>query len=312
VNRPGSPLFATINVTGRCNLACPYCFMTPRPRGVMAPREFRRVVDELAAGGVFFVNVSGGEPFTHPEIGAMLRHAHRRFSHVVTLTNGTALGREHFRVIREIASRKGGFPVQVSLDAADARTNERTRGHTERVRENIARLVEVGANVVVAMVVTRHNVSTLADSVRELSRHTRFFHLMPFQPVRAKRGRDASLAIDAAAWPALWNELVALRATLGLHFETPLDDRGILGCAEGAPCMAAFTHLVIDPDLRVRPCDRLVDVVIGDLRTASVADVWRSAAAREVVERATPLCEEPWGGARRRADPPGRRRAALT
>lgn len=292
MTRPDAPLFATINVTGRCNLSCPYCFFTPRPRGAMTARDFQRVADELSDLGVFFINVSGGEPFLHPDIGAILRHAHRTFEHVVTLTNGTALRPAHLRVIQEIAERKGGFPVQVSLDSAETSANEMTRGRTARALANIDALVALGANVVIAMVITRHNVATLEDSILALSRRTRFFHLMPVQPVRARQGRDRNLAIAPSAWPGLWRRLVRLRETHGLHFETPMDDRGVVGCATGAPCMAAFSHLVIDPDLSVRPCDRLVGEVIGNLRTSSVAQAWRSPAALSVVRRATPLCVE--------------------
>lgn len=291
MNRPGAPLFATVNVTGACNLDCPYCFFHPRPAGVMAQADFERVVDELAAARVFFINVSGGEPFTHPLIDGLLRHAHERFAHVVILTNGAAFRPEHFDTIREIARRKGGFPIQVSLDSDRAEINRLTRGEAGRVVENIARLVECGADVVVAMVITRHNAATLTDSIRSLSRFTRHFHLMPFQPVLARGGEDRGLAIDAAAWPALWAELRRLREELELHFEIPTDEEGDPGCAEGAPCMAAFTHLVIDPDLRVRPCDRLVGEVMGDLGRQSLAEVWSSAAALNVISRALPLCE---------------------
>jgi MoaA/NifB/PqqE/SkfB family radical SAM enzyme len=133
---------------------------------------------------------------------------------------------------------------------------------------------------------------------------------MPFQPVLARGGADRGLAIDAAAWPALWAELRRLREAHGLYFEMPSDEVGDPGCAQGAPCMAAFSHLVVDPDLRVRPCDRLVGEVMGDLRRETLAEIWSSAAALGVVSRALPLCESalrqgstPDGPAKRRRPP---------
>ena len=289
-NRPGAPLFATVNVTGVCNLSCRYCFFQPRLERHMIWDDFRRVIEELARVQVFFVNLSGGEPFTHPEIDRFLRHAHATLQHVVTLTNGTLLRPCHLATIAEIVRAKGSFPVQVSLDAVAPEVNVRTRSDSARILENLGRLRDVGANIVVATVVNRWNAATVVGSIRELSRFTTYFHVMTVQPVRALAGTDAELALSDEELAPVWEQLSALRDELGLHVDTPCDDLPERGCAYGAPCMAAFSQLVIDPDLRVRPCDRLVDVFVGDLRREPLTDVWNGPGVRPILDSPIPYC----------------------
>ena len=57
----------------------------------MKQEEFERVIAELSELNVFFVNISGGEPFVHPEITKFLQIAHSIFKHVMVLSNGAAL-----------------------------------------------------------------------------------------------------------------------------------------------------------------------------------------------------------------------------
>ncbi|MDQ1636539.1 MAG: [mycofactocin precursor peptide]-tyrosine decarboxylase, partial [Frankiaceae bacterium] len=59
-----SPICLTWELTYACNLACVHCLSSSGRRD---PRELttdeaKRVVDELAAMQVFYVNIGGGEP----------------------------------------------------------------------------------------------------------------------------------------------------------------------------------------------------------------------------------------------------------
>ncbi|TAN60641.1 radical SAM protein, partial [bacterium] len=183
LNRPSAPLFATINVTGVCNLSCGYCYYQPRAHDVMPWESFKKAVTELSELSVFFLNISGGEPFTHPEINKFIRFAHDKFEHVVVLTNGTILTPAHVNMIKSIVKKKGGFPIQVSLDAVAAEINAKTRTDSKVVLANLAKLKEIGADIVIAMVINAFNREHVIDSITELSAITRSFHLMPFQNV---------------------------------------------------------------------------------------------------------------------------------
>lgn len=293
-NRPRAPLFATINVTGRCNLTCKYCFFQPREHVDMTLENFRKVIGELADHEVFFVNLSGGEPFVHPEIDTFIQYAHDRFRHVVVLTNGTILRRYHIATVTDIVRAKGGFPIQVSLDSVSPAVNEKTRSDPSKILHNIRVLSEIGADIVIAMVITRFNFRSVVDSVVQLSQFTRYFHMMAVQPVAALNGADRNYGLTEDELADLWNELRALRKTLDLSLDTPGDDCGQEeDCAFGAPCMAGFSHLVIDPSLKVRPCDRCVHTFIGDLTCDVIEEVWEGEEVRKVLDSPVPFCRRP-------------------
>jgi len=291
-NRPCAPLLVTVNVTTRCNLDCVYCYMQPRS-GVDMPRaEFERVIDELSARGVFLVTLSGGEPFLHPEFPELFRYAHKRFAHVMTLTNGTALRSCHLDAIHEVLNEKGAVTIQVSLDAIDVRMNALTRAPSRRTLRTIRQLTSIGCHVIVAIVVTRHNIAAVRPTIEALAEHTRWFHLMAVQDIRSKMGIERELESELAMRSALWSELRALAAARDLAINLPADECAS-GCATGAPCMAGFSTFVIDPDLKVRPCDRVTDVVIGNLREATIPDIWNGEAALGVIRRDEPICRSP-------------------
>lgn len=290
MNRPLAPLFATVNVTTDCNLDCAYCFMQPRGGDYMLRSDFERILDELAASQVFLVNISGGEPFMHPDIAHFLRIAHRRFRHVMTLTNGTLLRPEHFAAISEILGWKGAFTVQISVDSVDPKINAKTRNRSVAMLRNIERLGAMGVHVIVATVVTRFNIESLTETITELSRYTRYFHLMTVQDVRCVDGVEKRCGIPREREDLLWDEIQRLAEDRDLNINTPLAYEGYRGCAEGAPCMAAFSHIVIDPGLAVRPCDRLTDVALGSLRTATLGEIWNGPAVQPILESPVPYC----------------------
>lgn len=290
-NRPSTPLFATINVTGVCNLSCQYCFNEPRLHEHMPIDDYERVLNALRDANLFFVILSGGEPFAHPEISRFLIMAHESFKYVLTLTNGTTIKEEHIETIKSIASKKGGFPIQVSLDSTDERINNKVRGKTLEVKKNIDRLIKAGASVTIAMVITKTNSKNVIAAIRELSEKIYSFHVMPIKEVKTSKIFDHSELLSAEELDVIWEKLISLRDELGIDVRIPKEEtQKNQGCALGAPCMAGFSEFVIDPNLEVRPCDRVVDYFIGNLKQDTVSDIWNGDKLRTVTNNAIPYC----------------------
>ena len=289
-NRPAAPLFATINVTTACNLSCPYCYCSPFPKRQMAYEDFVAVVDALTDLHVFYAMVSGGEPFLNPSIESMIRYASEKIDHLMVLTNGTRLSPRRIRMLGEVANGGASVSVQVSLDSCDPGVNEQTRRHTQSVLDCIHALSRAKISVVLSTVVTRHNVSSIVDMVRTLRGVVRHFHVMTVEDVQGRPGVRESLSADQKELGKLWTALRKMRREWKLAMDIPADGCTARGSAHGAPCSAAFTHIVIDPWLDVRPCDRLTNVSLGNLRTASMHDIWNGTAAKEVLGSPLPLC----------------------
>jgi uncharacterized radical SAM superfamily Fe-S cluster-containing enzyme len=112
------PVFS---ITNCCDLKCPICFTFNRAdrRYFMSEEEFVRHIDFVVAatGGVDLINITGGEPTSHPQLCELLAHAKRpEIGRVTVNTNGRRLGRDP-----ELAQRLAdlGIYVILSLDTLD-------------------------------------------------------------------------------------------------------------------------------------------------------------------------------------------------
>lgn len=289
--RPGNPLYVGLNLTTRCNLRCAYCYMQPLSNEVMTKADFQRVLRDLEDSQVFMVCVAGGEPFTHPDVVEFLQGLTARIPQTVVLTNGTAMAARHFAAIDEIARRGRRLAVQVSLDAVDSSVNRLTRGASDLIVQNLATLSEIGVRLTVAMVVSSRNVDCLLSSIVRLSAFTPYFHLMSVQAPRAARDAIAELEVDPERLVTLWNEVEDLASHRGLFISSPKTAMRGRGSACGAPCNAAFSYVVIDPNLDVRPCDHLTNVVLGNLRSDSLEEIWNASPMISVLHGSpVPFC----------------------
>ena len=86
-----------IEITQRCNLTCPTCYASSSPdhHEFMTLERFRDLVDDLLAkgkGSADLIQLSGGEPTLHPELGPMIDYAlERGVRQVYINTNGIKL-----------------------------------------------------------------------------------------------------------------------------------------------------------------------------------------------------------------------------
>lgn len=117
-----APYFCYVNLTNNCNLRCLHCL---GDYSVKIPfelnlDEWKKVFDELARNKVFYINISGGEPTTHPNFAELLDYLSEIGLHFILTTNGVFSKR-----IRDIILKNKEYliGVKISLDGPDARTH---------------------------------------------------------------------------------------------------------------------------------------------------------------------------------------------
>jgi hypothetical protein len=127
-------LFALwIQLTGTwCNLECSHCLNASGPRAPwLKPLEAataRRAIREGEAVGVKEIYFTGGEPFLHREILALLVDA-LAVAPTTVLTNGTTLDEGLVDELARLAARSiYSLEIRVSLDDPDPERNDRVRG----------------------------------------------------------------------------------------------------------------------------------------------------------------------------------------
>ena len=293
INRPKGPLWATVNVTGVCNLECKYCFFQPRKHEHMRLTNFRKVVEMLKAQELFFLTLSGGEPFLHPHINDILTYAHNEFEYATVLSNGTNIKSEHINCMKEIIKNKGFFPIQVSLDAIDPETNDKTRGMARKVIRNMEALRDAGVSLTIAIVVSTQNIDQVLQTIIASKHLTRYFHLMPFMSVPFLKQEDNYLHAELTDTQQIWEKLASVRETHDLHIRLPIDECNLdKYSATGAPCVAGFTQIVIDPDLNVRACSRCTHAIVGNLKEESMSSIWFGSKIANIYKRDIPYCQD--------------------
>jgi len=269
---PPFPRRLQIETTNRCNASCLMCPLREmtRPPADMSFELFDRLAAELKTQPSLrrvILHVMG-EPFVRPDFLDLLAHLRREAPHqpLEFSTNGSLLGPAEAERLVEI----GPESINFSLDAYSAETHARIRRglNFNRVLANLAGLIETVARSgrsrprilvqLIKMDVNREEWAEFADQWLTLSgRH-------PFVQVYLK---------EQWSW--------------GGHLESgqAAAERKRGGLA--VPCGFPFDQLDVYADGRVGFCclDQDAELTVGDLKTQSLAQIWRSERLEEMRRR---------------------------
>ncbi len=164
--QPGVPLLVSLALTERCNLHCVHCYIN-RPAGDAQARErelpleqWQGILDQMAAAGVLWVTVTGGEPLLRPDFPDFYLYAKRLGLHVNLFTNGTLLTPELVDLFTEYPP----WEIEITIYGATAATYERVTGvpgSYARFRQGVALLQERGLALTLKAMVLTLNVHEL-------------------------------------------------------------------------------------------------------------------------------------------------------
>ncbi len=165
------PVHAELDLTDRCNVDCYFCNqMDVRSKQQVPISHAIRIIDELAAGGLRSVRLSGGgDPLFHREILEILDHLQHRNIIIDNLTtNGVALNLD----VAERLVRGHAREVIFSLNAVDApdyaRMMQVKPALFDKILANIRTLVAARGDSIYPSIVTqflldKENVTRISD-----------------------------------------------------------------------------------------------------------------------------------------------------
>jgi mycofactocin radical SAM maturase len=168
-----APICLTWELTYACNLECVHCLSSSGRRDPreLSTNEAKRVLDELRDLQVFYINIGGGEPMVRRDFFELIEYSVAQGIGVKFSTNGAFIDATNARRLAAMDY----LDIQLSLDGADAVTNDAVRGlgSFDAVRRAIdhlvaARFVEQRGPFKISVVATRHNVDQL-DRFKELA-----------------------------------------------------------------------------------------------------------------------------------------------
>lgn len=176
-----APILVTFDVTTCCNLRCKYCYVRAGQKLLqeLTTEQIKSVIDELAALGVFWISISGGEPLIRDDICEIVQYCVAKgFSTSIT-TNGTLLTAELASKLRETGVKR----VQISIDSADPHPHEAMRGEGthEQALRGLTYLKEAGFPFIgVSCVPTKLNLKDIPHLIDWVHEHCESIPLRPY------------------------------------------------------------------------------------------------------------------------------------
>lgn len=304
LNRPsmGSPAFLSWSVTDQCQCRCRHCANQNIP-GDLTPDQRLAIADTIAASGVRWVSLVGGEPLLVPEIADVVRVLKDRGKKVTVTTNGEHLD----RVARDFI-RLGLDAIHVSVDSHDGAVHDDLRGVPglfRRVESNLARIrrdrtanrpaIKVRCTI---SKVNYHHLEAFVDHWKDRVDH---IHFQPVVDNEMNHVREDAVMFGAgdeedfraaikglqARHPEFRNRYYDLMTDYVFHTDD-LRRRLRFSCL-----LMSSTALSVFPDGRVSSCYGTMDTLVGNLLEESVEALWRSRKMvdlRRRIREADPSC----------------------
>jgi SynChlorMet cassette radical SAM/SPASM protein ScmF len=292
-------------LTEGCNLRCRHCWINPpfeKEAVLQFPYVgldlFKNIIDQGTGLGVGIVKLTGGEPLMHPEIDKLIDHIIEKGLKLNIETNGVLLTPE---LARKIRTSKGSF-VSVSLDSPESDMHEWVRGVPgcyDSALRGVWHLIDAGFKPQIIMSVMRRNAHQVEELVRlaeSLGAGSVKFNLVtPTARGEKMHKQNETLEIEELVKLGRFiDENLAKRTSIKLLYSSPpafkavsrlKQRRSISGCG-------IFNTLGVLGTGKYALCgigESVPELVFGDARTDSLADVWNKNEVLNEIRQGLPL-----------------------
>jgi SynChlorMet cassette radical SAM/SPASM protein ScmE len=292
-----SPKHVDIAITGKCNLACQYCFYADEmvARTNLPTERWLTFFEELGQLGVMTVTLTGGEIFTRPDLFELIDGIIANRMRYSLISNGTLITEETLKQF-EIGKRRQRLDsIQISVDGSSAEVHDLSRPKSfGRALRGLKLLKQRGYPVTVRVTVNRNNVDDLENVAHLLleevglssfstneayacgatDRTEGNIILTPAQRKKAmevltRLAEQYDQRISATAGPLIMaRELMTLDEMIA-NGQTSLPGRGTL-----SSCGGVFSQCAILHDGTIVPCHVLSTLRLGIIGIDSFQEVW--------------------------------------
>ena len=120
-----------IEVTNNCDLKCPMCYANSGEGSCLSLKKISEMIDffvDSEFGNAEILQISGGEPTTHPEIIKIIRMAREKnVKYVMLNTNGLRIA-EDDDFVKELSQFTGNFEIYLQFDGFNEKVYQHLRG----------------------------------------------------------------------------------------------------------------------------------------------------------------------------------------
>ena len=270
----GIPLSVQLDLTYRCNERCVHCYLDHDDHGEMTTAEIKDLLDQLAAAGVFFLILSGGEIFLRKDLFEIVEYARKLLFAVKLKTNAV--------MIRDAKAKRiaalGVESVQISVYSHRARGPRRDHqgaagpsGAPSRAR---TLLKSNGVRVSFANVLMKHNAGDYPQVQALAAGLGVGYNVDP--TITPMMDGDRSI-LDLNITPGELEQVFHESTLVGNAEEFCAPPAGPLAEADALdtlPCSAGHTACYISPYGDVFPCVQF-PLPSGNVRKTRFLDIWQ-------------------------------------
>ncbi len=248
-----------ISITSDCNLNCRTCggmdfthHEMKKAHDILSFEDIKKILDEGRRRGIRYIDITGGEPFLHPDIIRILSYAEQSGYWISILTNGLLLTEDMIKSISTIKLR-----LRLSFYSANKETHEYFSGKgTFDPLVNIIRILRKnGIYFGIGMTVFKKNVDEIEDTMKfALEEGCAFMRIIPGAKYHKARNEDVdsnlfeqilSSIIDAVI---KYRDRIDLESKISMKIPTPAD------LLTTRRCTAGRNLYYIDPEMTILPC----------------------------------------------------------
>ncbi len=242
------PSLMVLSPSMRCNLNCTGCYSGLYTKdGELSEEELDSILDQARKLGMYFVVVSGGEPYVMKETWLRLFEKYNDM-YFLTYTNGTLIDKKTAQRLGEL----GNVAPALSVEGYEEETDERRgKGVYKKVMQAMENLREAGVLFGMSVTYTRNNIDTVTDPAfvqHYIDKGVIFAWYFMFMPV----GKDPILDLV----PTPEQRVYCGRQIEQLRKENPIfmadfwnDGPAVSGCLAGG---RSYFHILNSG--RVEPC----------------------------------------------------------
>ncbi len=162
-----------IEITNKCDLGCPLCYAHSGEGGFLEMDKIEEMMDfyiDSEYGNAEILQITGGEPTTHPKIVEILQlAADKKFKYVMLNTNGIRISEDE-EFVKNIAKIfPKGFEIYLQFDGFTPETMKKIRGKdlTEEKQKAIENLTKYNIPITLVSVIEQGiNDDEIGDIVR--------------------------------------------------------------------------------------------------------------------------------------------------
>ncbi|MEO8238429.1 MAG: radical SAM protein [Flavobacterium sp.] len=185
-----------VEVTDRCNLACPTCYANSAPNygRHRTLEEIEKMFDTVVAneGEPDVVQISGGEPTVHPEFFKILDIAKSKpIKHLMLNTNGIRIAKD-IKFVETLASYMPDFEVYLQFDSFKPEVLQKLRGEdlTEVRKKAIEHLNQFNISTTLVITLQKGENDDEIGKIIEYALQQKCVRGVTFQPTQVAGRND--------------------------------------------------------------------------------------------------------------------------